>query len=439
MRETLLGRIAKRFRENQSAKRSAAVTEKEGTELLRAIVENEAKALDVAEAARKDTGTSVILKPIVRPGPIAAGWFGGEPMLPPNANWPEIDGVPLCFLAQIDLAKLPTRIWSGLGPRDGSLVFFNHPGRCAAKVLFVKGDLAPRSADVPFPEFMASRDHGASDSYPYFNRFPVTATEHAGRMPEPVGWIPGQSKDFPPPFGGDTEKLDWALPQHRPFDAASLDILINCMAGAIDMRVKHCAILLDHGLEDVARHKVLSIQGDANKTREALDAIVRDARQQPFDTETLAVFFRQTAQLPLNSYKLVPSNGNKITDIEPVPMSLSDPEGSEWGRSYLAGLDRYLFDCLVQEPDRLPAQHRDRIEQICEFRAAHGSGGMSHAPRGFIYTPHGPESANEVLLELPSSNLTGWVWGGFYSAVFLIDREALKRGDFSTIEVDITN
>ncbi|MEZ5754530.1 MAG: DUF1963 domain-containing protein [Paracoccaceae bacterium] len=380
-----------------------------------------------------------MLKPIVRSGPSEAGWFGGEPMLPPNVAWPEIDGVALCFLAQIDLAKLPTRIWSGLGPCEGSLVFFNHPKRCAAKVLFVKGDLAPRSADVPFPEFMGSRDHGTSESYPYFNRFPVMATEHAGRMPEPVGWIPGQSKNFPPPFGGDTEKLDWALAQHQPFDAASLDILMKCMAGAIDMRVKHCAILLDHDLEDVARHKVLSIQGDAHKTREALDAVVREARLQPFDTETLAVFFRETAQLQLHSFELVRSNGNKITDIKPVPMLLSDPERSGWGRSYLAGLDRYLFDRFVQGPDSLPAHYRDRIERICEFRAAHGSGGMSHAPRGFIHTPHGRESSNEVLLELPSSTLNGWVWGGFNALVFLIDREALKRGDFSMIKADITN
>lgn len=439
MRETLLGKLAKRFSRTQGGSRADAPIERDGTQLLRSIIENEAKALDVAEAAKCDAGPSVILKPIVRSGPTEAGWFGGEPMLTPDVEWPEIDGVPLCFLAQIDLAKLPARIWSGLGPREGCLVVFNHPNRCAAKVLFVKGDLAPCSADVPFPEFMATRDQGAAESYPYFNRFPVTATEHAGQMPEPVGWIPGQSRNFPPPFGGDTEKLDLALPQHRPFDAASLDILIKCMAGAIDMRFKRCAILLDHDLEDVARHKVLSLQAEATKTREAFDAIVRDARLQPFDTETLSVFSRETAQLPLHSYKLVRSNGNKITDIEPVPMFLGDPERSGWGRSYLAGLDRYLFDCFVQGPDSLPAHHRDRIEQICEFRAAHGSGGMSHAPRGFIYTPHGRDSSNEVLLELPSSGLIGWVWGGFSSLVLLIDREALKRGDFSTVKADITN
>lgn len=439
MPKTLLRKLAKRFIRTRGENWSDAPTEKDGTELLGSIIENETKALDVADAARENTGASVILKPIVRPGPTEAGWFGGKPMLPPDVEWPEIDGVPLCFLAQIDLAKLPTRIWSGLGPREGCLVFFNHPNRCAAKVLFVKGDLALRSADVPFPEFIGSRDHGAAESYPYFNRFSVTATEHVGQMPEPVGWIPGQSRNFPPPFGGDTEKLDLILPQHRPFDAASLDILIKCMSDAIDMRLKQCANLLENNLEDVARHKVLSIQSDAIKTRVAFDAAVRDTRLQPFDPETVAVFVKATAQLPLHDYNLVRAAGNKVNDIEPVPMFLVDPERSDWGRFYLVGLDRYLFDCFVQEPDILPVHHRDRIEQICEFRAAHGSGGMSHAPRGFIYTPHGPESANEVLLELPSSNLTGWVWGGFYSLVFLIDREALKRGDFSTIKVDITN
>jgi uncharacterized protein YwqG len=48
-------------------------------------------------------------------------------------------------------------------------------------------------------------------------------------------------------------------------------------------------------------------------------------------------------------------------------------------------------------------------------------------------------SPNEVLLEIQTSNLVGWIWGDCYSIVLLIEREALRRGDFSNVAFDISN
>lgn len=64
---------------------------------------------------------------------------------------------------------------------------------------------------------------------------------------------------------------------------------------------------------------------------------------------------------------------------------------------------------------------------------------MSHPPKGFIYTPYGPSSPNEVLLELPTSDLLGWIWGDAYSVVLIIARNDLANGKFDNIIVDITN
>lgn len=440
MRRVFLQNLKSQFRELRGRSRSDNQDGGKGTPLLEAIIENETLAHKVADAAKKDTGPSVILKPVIRPGPPEAGWFGGEPMLPPHVDWPEIDGVPLCFLAQIDLAKLPTHIWSGLGPREGFLVFFNHPNRCDAKVLHVRGNLALCSADVPLPNFLWTRDDGAAaPRYPYYNKFPVTATEHVGQMPEPVGWMPGRSSKFPPPFGGDKERLDVASPQHLPFDSASLDILITCMSDAIDMRLRQCALQLDKDPLEEARRKLLHIQSAANKTRKIFDGAVHNVKLQSFDPERIDAFVKETACLALTHFDLIRGSDNRAADINPVAMSLIDPDRSKWIGEYLNKLDNHLFQCFVQEPNKIPPHHRDRIEQICEFRAAHECGGMSHSPRGFIYTPHGSGSSNEVLLELPSSNLTGWLWGDTYSLVFLIDRKALKRGEFDKIMVDITN
>ncbi|TMV87088.1 DUF1963 domain-containing protein [Thioclava sp. BHET1] len=160
-------------------------------------------ALVLNDEAKDDIEPSVILKPIIRPGPPETGWFGGDPMLPADSNWPQIDGISLCFLAQIDLSKLPQPIWSGVGPRDGYLVFFVHPERCEVRALHVKDGLVPRSADVPQPNHC----WGGDRKYYPFNKFPVTAMQNVGQMPEPIGCILGRHKNFPHPFGGDKRRL----------------------------------------------------------------------------------------------------------------------------------------------------------------------------------------------------------------------------------------
>ncbi|MBL8046384.1 MAG: DUF1963 domain-containing protein, partial [Anaerolineales bacterium] len=40
-----------------------------------------------------------------------------RPRLPSGTEWPQIDGEPADFLAQIDCASLPPALWNGLGPR----------------------------------------------------------------------------------------------------------------------------------------------------------------------------------------------------------------------------------------------------------------------------------------------------------------------------------
>lgn len=358
-------------------------------------------------------------------------------MLPTHVDWPEIDGVPLCFLAQIDLAKLPKPIWSGVGPRDGHLVFFKHPNRCAASVLHVKGDLAPRSADVPMPDSLWT---GApAPSLPYFNKFPVTVIEHIGQMPEPVGWMPGRSSLVQHPFGGDNETLDLTSPLHQPFDEVSLDLLIAFLSDAIDMRLRQCAIQLEKDPFEEARVKLLSIQNEANNTRQVFDEAAHDVKQGPFDLEKVTAFLDKVIALPLTHFDLKRGSDNKVVDLDLTDMALVDPQKSKWVGQYLSAHDVRLFARFVHDSNALPARLRDRIAQICEFRAAHESGGMSHSPHSFIYTPHGRSSQNEVLLELPSSHLNGWMWGDVRSLVFLIDREALKLGRFDEIKVDITN
>ncbi|CAN7628962.1 DUF1963 domain-containing protein [Pararhizobium sp. LjRoot255] len=62
--------------------------------------------------------------PVVR-GEAGQGWYGGEPKMPSYYAWPVgPDGEPLIFVAQLDCRAFPTKLWGGVGPREGWLLFF---------------------------------------------------------------------------------------------------------------------------------------------------------------------------------------------------------------------------------------------------------------------------------------------------------------------------
>lgn len=98
-------------------------------------------------------------KPVKRRLPTGTSKFGGEPDLPEGVAWPEFEGRPLHFIAQLNLADLPPRwIPSADLPRKGLLSFwFDTIGwaRCAFgpqpqpfRILY----LTTPTSRHPFPE-----------------------------------------------------------------------------------------------------------------------------------------------------------------------------------------------------------------------------------------------------------------------------------------------
>ena len=51
-------------------------------------------------------------------------WLGGRPRMPKSEPWPQINGMPLQFVCQLDCSSFPTEMWDGDGPREGWLVVF---------------------------------------------------------------------------------------------------------------------------------------------------------------------------------------------------------------------------------------------------------------------------------------------------------------------------
>jgi uncharacterized protein YwqG len=56
--------------------------------------------------------------------PLGASRFGGVPDLPPGATWPDRDGVPMEFIAQLRLADVAAAGGDDRLPAQGSLLFF---------------------------------------------------------------------------------------------------------------------------------------------------------------------------------------------------------------------------------------------------------------------------------------------------------------------------
>ena len=112
---------------------------------------------------------------------------------------------------------------------------------------------------------------------------------------------------------------------------------------------------------------------------------------------------------------------------------------SWWYHGYAGSLYGEALRAYTDNPAALHPELRARLETIWRFESLHECGAMGHVPTGHIYTPFGPGSPNEVLLELPTSTLAGWTWGDNYSIVFIIKRADLASGNFHNVVFDITN
>lgn len=87
----------------------------------------------------------VCLKP-VWPQHETSHWVGGLPNLPVDVHWPEINGRPASFLAQISMSEMPETLWQGRGPRTGWLVYFGDSETDGdITVLHVEGEVFPRA------------------------------------------------------------------------------------------------------------------------------------------------------------------------------------------------------------------------------------------------------------------------------------------------------
>jgi hypothetical protein len=158
------------------------------------------------------------------------------------------------------------------------------------------------------------------------------------------------------------------------------------------------------------------------------------------DAGQIAGLIGELAELDSYTMDYLGDDADGVCDLDLHQMKLIDWHSRAlWWSHYETGLESHAIAAYTSGATDLPAPLRDRLEATWRESARGGLAAMGHAPQAHIYTPHGPASPNEVLLEIQTSNLVGWMWGDCRSIVLLIEREALRRGDFSNVAFDISN
>ena len=405
------------------------------------FIDHHVETEKMKDAARSSQRSVAILKPKIPIGlGDSAGWFGGSAALPAGMAWPEQNGKKLLFVGQIDLSTLPQDLWSGVGPRSGWLgLFLPAEGPPKPTVLHFDGPLVEvKGPPSKGADWTRAHDFKATNSFA-LPKWPLTVEIRSGHelhetdmerpKKEPLGTL-----------------LD---PAYHPFDRETVSLLCTKLGETVTRQAREI-------IRFPAMKKLRS--GAAAWFEEqrpaVLDTFVRyfeiEGRMRSgkmLDAVEIAVSIEKLADLHAYDMRYLRNDEEGYAELELRETKLLDaqPDGSElrhWWHEYKRGLTNHAIKAYTTVPPPaaiLPPPLRERLEREWQNETRNGVAAMGHAPVGHIYTPHGPDSPNEVLLEIHTSNITGFIWGDCYSLVLLMDRQALRRGDFSKVTFDITN
>lgn len=420
-------------------RKKTAEAHAKGVALLRDFVNHQLETENMKEAARSADMTVAVLQPQI---PItmdfSAGWFGGNPALPESFAWPEQGGQKMLFVGQINLAALPREMWGGLGPRKGwTALFLPGAGDFTPIVRHFDGPLVEVKAPPPNSAVWA-RNHNFKEPQTFaLPRWPIRIETMPGKnFGSSSGVKPTQAAQQP-------SLLD---PAYQPFDRATLLMLIDSMGEAVLKMAKQLVrfpTMKCLSPDDTEWFERRGEQALATFKRFfAIEGRVRTSRE--VGTHEIKAVIDELAELEASDYRNLSDGNGGYCEVERHEGRLIDPSpvgfsSLQWWSIYDVYLRNHALTAYTTDPDRLPGEIRARLENEWRTKSSCGLGAMGHAPRGHIYTPHGPDTDNEVLLELHTSPLTGWIWADCYSLVLLIEREALRRGDFSAVTFDITN
>jgi hypothetical protein len=449
---------------------------------MTAQVAHEQKMVD----ARGREPVSVRLVPQVpaRDRKTPAAWIGGGARLPAGMDWPTIDGSAMQLLAQLDCAKLPPGLWNGLGPRTGWLAIFLDPDSFRAKILHVDR-AGPFVASPPVSEgcnmvgYDGRKRAQASDYSWRFSCWPADIVVVTAGGPDPRRDTCSSVRhdryarrhdivdDKLWPFDWPTARMmldtavaayETALPP-KPAPSPQPDAVARAEAAIVEAQQKGmdadeiCGkrVTLEEfrAMAAVREFNARHAAGHLERLRGLKQRLDGMAASQPFTSEAIAPILAEM-QAMTRMHKSVPPfyrDGKKLPHAQRlaegvqtfvVPLTTHDPSAfPPWVYDFESRLLEAAKPVYLRDAAALPAGLVGICEKVWRDDAISEIGGMGHVPWGYI---HEFEIGREVtLLELPSSNLIGWIFGDVNNLVITVEKRDLARNDLSRTKVQVTN
>ena len=120
-----------------------------------------------------------------------------------------------------------------------------------------------------------------------------------------------------------------------------------------------------------------------------------------------------------------------------APLTTHTGEGSLWAWDFECLRNDRARHAYSKSPDALPPPIRSHFEAIWQDEAAHEMAGMGHLP--FRYVHRFDLDRDVTLLELPTSNLMGWMFGDVDTLVLTMSKKDLAAGRFDAVITQVSN
>ncbi len=391
------------------------------------------------------------------PGQSGSGrsWIGGAPMLPSVMGWPQVNGSPSWFIAQIALEELPAGIWGGLGPREGWLAFFV-PTEGGIdnnfQVFHFSGPVATR----PWPEvdrtfYFGTTGDGARK---VLTRAGLSVAPHPPRFSLEVQpndrTDESQNPSVPAerPRAAIYNDYDPRSPEFRPFNRSGARALVSALIAAQARGIESQESTISN-CERALKAPETSGALAAAPARMELAQKVKDSRLAAIGLlEPIAARLASEPNMIFGPAEV----DDLLAELDNIRFQDSEFTGEGGGQKKLGAprpvFDDYWFaseamvafemmvkDAMFSDPDSVPEATRNlyeavwRSDQTSEYLTMGGNldGGFSSSN---LTDP-------VFLLEVPSSDLVGWMWGDVSSLGVFISPADLANGRWDKAWGDI--
>jgi hypothetical protein len=417
-------------------------------------------------------------------------WLGGRPRMPAHMPWPEVDGVPCDFFAQIALADLPEALWQGQGPREGWLAFFLQPTNYIQQLIHIP-ELGP-ARDAPNPPAQVD---GWYNPYGWRRKDALQERTMVRALPEwPVDIV---AFDPPEPESEDAEEtqsvssalyangFDLADPAFHPFDWPGMLALVDSALEVLESHYGHelaSPNLLEQQLAGLEKRlaagaplneagqpgepdtpvQIEEMEHRAEALRELIPASAEQRKQgraaleavrqiapdlhaaaatRPFTpdlAEQLMAYFgaiRWSKVLRKRDPEGRP--GAELIETMVLPITAHHPDASLFAWDYHVLHFDIARHAYCRDVDSVPAAVRAVYEPLWRDMGTRSAPQLGGFPRGYV-SEFSPD-VDVVLLEVPSNSLMGWQFGDVDDVVLIIRNDQLAAGAFSEARLCVSN